>query len=242
MQPELYHAHHNLHREDLSFWLDLAKQSCGPVLELGCGTGRVLLPIARLGQQIVGIDNSLQMLQFTRNTINDIAPEPWLIASDMRRFHLELEYSLIILPCNTFSTLDEPGRQACLECVKRHLSPGGSFAFSIPNPDHLVGLPTCSLPELEDEFIHPTSGNPIQVSSAWQRTSSQFMVTWLYDELLPDGRVERTNETVAHQLIPAAAYIDELRSVGFTVRHLYGDFDRADYHDDSPALIAICYL
>lgn len=240
MLPDLYHAHHNLHAEDIPFWLELADECRGPILELGCGTGRVLLPLASTGRQVVGIDLSLPMLQFTRNLINDISPHPWLVAADMRRFKLGLHFSLILLPCNTYSTLDQPERLACLERVHRHLDPGACFAFSIPNPDYLIGLPACSKPELEDEFVHPSSGNPVQASSAWQRTRHLFIVTWIYDILSPDGRVERLTETVAHQLVPADAYLDECRSVGFKVARVYGDFDRTEYQAGSPSMICVC--
>jgi SAM-dependent methyltransferase len=242
MQPELYHAHHNLHQKDLHFWLELAKHSHGQVLELGCGTGRVLLPMAQSGCQIAGIDNDLSMLRFTHTSFVQAKPVPWLVAADMRRFHFDIRFSLVILPCNTFSMLDRDGQQACLECVRQHLVPGGRFAFSIPNPDHLLGLPESSQPEIEDEFIHPSSGNPVQVSSAWQRTRRLFMVTWIYDHLLPDGRVERSKETIAHHLYPAEDYLDEVRSAGFEIKRLMGDFDGSDYQVDSPDLICTCSI
>jgi SAM-dependent methyltransferase len=240
MQPELYHAHHILHQEDLPFWIDLAQQSRGPVLELGCGTGRVLAPLALAGYQLAGIDHDMSMLQFARHLMSDIIPSPWLVAADLRRFYFDINFPLIILPCNTYSTLDQPGRLACLEHVHRHLSPGGCFTFSMPNPVYLSGLPACSRPELEDEFIHPSTGNPVQVSSAWQRTSQLFILTWLYDQLLPNGKAERTSETIAHQLVSAEIYLDEVRLVGFKVSRLFGDFDGSDYEQESPNLICVC--
>ena len=240
MLPVLYHAHHNQHLDDLPFWLKLAGQTGGSVLELGCGTGRVLLPLAKAGQQVVGIDRSLAMLKFAKSMAKEIDITPRLVAADIRRFHLNNRFSLIILPCNTYSTLDKEDRQSCLECVRQHLPAGGSFALSIPNPDNLRGLPACSKAEPEEEFLHPYSGNPVQVSSAWQRTRQLFIITWIYDHLLPDGQVERFSETVAHHLAPTAEYLDEIRSAKLEIIHLYGDFDCSEYSQDSPYLICVC--
>ena len=82
MFPTLYHAHHGQYQEDLPFWLKLANQQGGPVLELGCGTGRVLLPLARGGFQTVGLDNDLEMLRFLQAARGaDLQPAPLLFAA-----------------------------------------------------------------------------------------------------------------------------------------------------------------
>lgn len=242
MLPELFHAHHSLHQEDIPFWLSLAEETNGPILELGCGTGRVLLPLVAAGQHGIGIDRSLAMLAFARNLFQQTLLVPQLVAADMRSFHFHVQFSLVLLPCNTFSTLDRDERLSCLECVRRHLQPGGRFAFSIPNPDTLLMLAEVSEAEIEEEYLLPSSGNPVQVSSAWQRIDRHFTLSWIYDVLLPNGKLERFTETVKHQLIPAADYLDEVRSVGFEVSHLYGDFDRSEYQTDSPYLIFICSI
>jgi SAM-dependent methyltransferase len=239
MLPELYHAHHSQHLEDLPFWLALAAQAGDPVLELGCGTGRVLLPLIDAGFHTIGIDHDMAMLKFLRARVRENTPNPWIFASDITRFNLSVQVPLIILPCNTFSILRKNERLACLRCVKKQLKPGGSFAVSIPNPDNLLRLPAHSEPELEDEFIHPQTGNPVQVSSSWRRTKQTFQVTWIYDQLFPDGRQERVTTETIHQLLPANDYLDEIREVGLEVLVVYGDFDRSGYQGDSPYLICV---
>ena len=85
------------------------------------------------------------MLKFLQaNLGRQLKPEPLLIVADIRKFNLAVQFSLIILPCNTFSTLREPERLACLECVRKHLKPGGVFAASIPNPELIKNLPARS--------------------------------------------------------------------------------------------------
>jgi SAM-dependent methyltransferase len=217
MFPTLYHAHHSQYKEDLPFWLVLAHQQGSPVLELGCGTGRVLLPLAQAGFRTVGLDNDLGP--------PDLQPAPLLFAANLAEFHLAVRFPLVLLPCNTWSVLDAGQRRKALDCIIHHLSPGGMFASSIPNPEFLRELPSSSEADIDETFIHPLTGNPVQVSSSWQRTHSQFAVTWHYDHLLPDGEVERLTVQSRHDLIPAETYMDELRQAGMQIRALYGEFD-----------------
>ncbi len=240
MIAELIHAHHNRHLEDLPFWLDLAAETRDPLLELGCGTGRILIPLAQAGHRVVGVDHDLTMLKYLQAHIPPhIKPVPFLVIADIRRFNLAMQFPLIILPCNTFSTLAENERMACLRRISKHLKPGGVFTVSIPNPDVMKNLPTRSAGQVEEEFILPQTGNPVQVSSTWHRTNATFRVTWIYDHLLPDGRVERFPVETSHQMIPANAYLDEIKSVGMKVTGIYGDFDRTAYRQDSPDLIIV---
>jgi SAM-dependent methyltransferase len=238
MLPQLYHAHHSQHLEDLSFWLELAAQTGGPVLELGCGTGRVLLPLDQAGYRTTGLDNNPAMLKFLKANIGPrVYPMPLLLAADISRFNLAMQYPLIIIPCNTFSTLPENNRRAALECIRKHLAPGGSFVVSIPNPQVLEDLPGRSGAEFEDEFIHPQSGNPVQVSSSWRRSRHTFSVTWIYDHLLPNGKVERLIIETAHQKVPAETYEREIQAAGLKVTQIYGDFNRSVYTAESPQMI-----
>ena len=226
MFPTLYHAHHSQYKEDLPFWLDLAHQQGSPVLELGCGTGRVLLPLAQAGFHTVGLDNDLNMLRFLRAAqAPDLQPTPLLFAASLTDFHLAQRFALVLLPCNTWSVLEAGQRCKALSIIRQHLSPGGVFSASLPNPDFLRDLPASAEADVDESYTHPLTGNPVQVSSGWQRTRSLFTVTWHYDHLLPDGAVERLTVQSRHDLIPAEAYLEELRQAGFHIQAAYGEFD-----------------
>ena len=87
---------------DLPFYLDLAQETHGPVLELGCGTGRILLAIARAGVAIDGVDNSVPMLNRLRRKLEFEAPDRERVSvfeDDMRRFRSQRKYALVILLC-----------------------------------------------------------------------------------------------------------------------------------------------
>jgi SAM-dependent methyltransferase len=240
MLPQFFHEQHSHYNEDIPFWLELAAHTSDPVLELGCGTGRVLIPLAQAGHQTIGLDHDLAMLKYLQGSIEaQVQPCPVLIAADISRFKLAAQFQLIILPCNTFSTLPDKERQASLSCIRRHLKPGGLFVVSVPNPELLKDLPAKSGNELEDEFLHPLTGNPVQVSSSWRRKKRTFTVTWIYDQILPDGTVERLTVETIHQMIPVDTYIADIQAAGMGITGIYGDFDRSAYTADSAHLIIL---
>jgi SAM-dependent methyltransferase len=240
MFPPLYHAHHNQYTDDIPFWLDLAAQADGSVLELGCGTGRVLLPLANAGNQVYGLDNDRDMLRFLANRLTPVSQSlVHLIQADMSQFHFATAFGLIILPCNTLSALPPAALRAMLACVFNHLGSDGVFAASLPNPQLLAQMSKHGQEEVEDVFPHPTDGEPVQVSSAWERDEQFFSVSWYYDLLLPDGRVERMQTVVRHQLLPTSAYLEMLKDAGFHSIKLYGDFTKAPYRKRSPQLVVI---
>ena len=242
--PALYHAHHSHHQEDLPFWLalaDSASKSHGiPILELGCGTGRVLLPLAKAGHTVFGLDNDRAMLRFLSARLTpDEQRMIHLVQADMTQFHLEIQFGLILLPCNTLSTLSRTALWRLFARVSHHLSPGGIFAASLPNPQLLLHLPKKSEAEFEEAFPHPLDGGPVQVSSAWQRAQQIFSVIWYYDHLLPDGRSEHLEAVVQHQIEPVQFYLHGLKEVGLDSLQLFGDFDRRPYRRASSSLIII---
>lgn len=240
MLAELYHAHHRLYREDIPFWEALAAQQGGPILELGCGTGRVLLALAQAGHAVHGLDNDPDALAVLENRINrrNVANVAYYQA-DMTNFSFKTPFALIILPCNTYSTLSSQQRLATLARVQQHLAPGGIFAASMLNPMRLSDLPERGEPELEETFAHPRSGNPVQVSSAWQRVDGCVQVYWHYDHLLPDGQVERSTATQQHGLASVDDYQNEISAAGFELKDRYGDFERAAYSSNSPYYIFV---
>jgi len=240
MLAELYHAHHRLYREDIPFWQGLAAQSGGSILELGCGTGRVTLELASAGHEVLGLDNDADTLAVLQRRLSESdLPNVAYRQADMTEFSLERTFPLIILPCNTYSTLSAQQRLATLECVQKHLAAGGLYAASVLNPARVVELPESGEPELEETIAHPRSGQPVQVSSAWQRDQDKFQVIWHYDHMLPDGKVERTTVTANHELASTEDYQHELQQAGFELKYVYGDFEGGSYDADSPYFIFV---
>jgi ubiquinone/menaquinone biosynthesis C-methylase UbiE len=114
---------------DVAFYVEQAKDSGGPVLELGCGTGRVLIPTARLGLSCVGLDASAEMLAVLREKNPPENLE--LVNGRMEAFDLgERRFRLVTAPFRaTQHLLDVDAQLSALENVRRHLAPGGAFVL-----------------------------------------------------------------------------------------------------------------
>ncbi len=238
--PWLYHGQHSHHKDDIPFWLNLANQSGGPLLELACGTGRVLAALAQAGYMAYGLDREAGMLGVLQKTLPEgVSQSIQVFQADMSAFHLYRQFPLILLACNTFGTLPHPTRQAMLACVCRHLLPGGTFATSLPNPEVLRSLPEKADPEFEEVFYHPLSGNPVEVNCGWQRTEKQIIFHWIYDHLFPNGIVERVSIETCQDLAPVKDYEGEIHEAGLSLEILLGDFDGDEYNPDSPNLILV---
>ncbi len=100
-------------RQDVNFFVEMAQRSGGPVLELGCGTGRVLIPIAKSGIEIVGLDASPGMLSLCREKLlsesNDVQSKVLdLVQGDMRAFQLSRKFSLVTIPFIPVTSHIEP--------------------------------------------------------------------------------------------------------------------------------------
>jgi len=142
-QAQHYDLEHYAKNNDLSFWVKIAKKVRGSILEIGCGTGRVTLPILENGINIYGIDKSLVMIEelIKKTKIAKTKATPHLFVDDMKTFDLKRHFSLIICPFNTFLTLlSNDERQAFLTNVYYHLKKGGLFVFDVldSNTNYLV--------------------------------------------------------------------------------------------------------
>jgi SAM-dependent methyltransferase len=236
MVPRLYHAHHQHYTEDLPFWRELAARQGDPILELGCGTGRVLLPLVEAGHKVFGVDNDAAMLAFLSTRLSpEQTDRALMLLADMDDFQLAEHFPLVLLPCNTYSILTAEVRARVLDIVAGLLAPGGVFAVSMPNPALLADLPVEGEQELELEFT--LGEDAVQVYSAWKRAAKTLTFIYHYDRLLADGLVERHTVQTTHQLVPAEQHERELAAAGLRITETYGDFDKSGYTTDSPHLI-----
>jgi 2-polyprenyl-3-methyl-5-hydroxy-6-metoxy-1,4-benzoquinol methylase len=130
---------------DVTFWVEQAHAVGGTVLEMGCGTGKISIPLAEAGLDVVGLDMSEAMLAEARRKTDGSSLTVEWTQGDMREFELNREFGLIILPSNNLChllTIEDVAR--CLGCVRRHLRTGGRFIISVfvPNMRVLLRDPT----------------------------------------------------------------------------------------------------
>ena len=124
----------------------MAHEAAGPVLEIGCGTGRVLIPTARAGVEIIGLDSSSKMLGACREKLalepDEVQSRVKLAKGDIRRFDLNKRFHLVIIPFRPFQhLLSVEDQMRCLACVHKHLIDAGQLVFDVFNPSlqHLAG-------------------------------------------------------------------------------------------------------
>lgn len=229
-------------RQDVAFFIEMAATQVaatgGPVLEVGCGTGRVLIPTARAGFAITGLDLSPSMLAICRA---NLAAEPaevqarvQLVEADMRDFDLGREFGLITIPFRPFQHLTTVEDQiACLTTLRRHLQPGGRLVLDLFNPS----VPYLADPARLDEFgdepeIRMPDGRRVvrRARIVARDYFSQVQDTELiYYVTHPDGRQERLVHAFPMRYLFRFEAEHLLARCGFEVEALYADYDKNPY-------------
>ncbi len=224
-------------RSDAAFYLVRAKEARGPVLELGCGSGRVLVPIAREGIEITGFDASPAMLKQCQAKLCEANLGAETILGDMRHFDLGRKFALITIPFRPFlHLLDPPDQIACLDCVRRHLAPGGRFIFDVFDPRLDILASENRLAALEYEFTGP-QGHSMQRSARRVRHDRARQV--IHMELIFTDKQTGVQQTMP--LVMRYCFRYELEHLldrcGFEVIEVLGDFDGSPVGDVCKELI-----
>ena len=149
---------------DREFYLDLAKRARGRVLEVACGTGRILIPCLQAGVDIDGLDLYPPMLDILRRKAVGLQLNPRLYTGDMQNFNLPGRYMLEFIAFNGFvHNLTTASQLGTLRSCREHLLPGGMLAFNIfyPGLEYLGGPQ--NTPVLEGEISHPVTGLAVRM-------------------------------------------------------------------------------
>jgi SAM-dependent methyltransferase len=218
--------------EDIDFYENLAQSVDGPLLELGVGSGRVAVPLAKAGYEVVGIDNSASMLEQARRSLKaagKVKGALELHAGDMTAFDLDRKFGMVFVAANTFQHLLTTEEQlACLSCARRHLDPDGIFAMSVRSPA------TVSWDESEYAplLLHwartdPASGDTVLKLVAEQPDASRMVrkLTYVYDRVSKHGDVKRSVFVTELRHSTQAEIALLLEQAGMRVTHVYGDYD-----------------
>jgi SAM-dependent methyltransferase len=235
--------------QDVAFYREAVREFGDPVLELGCGTGRITLALAQMGRRVTGLDLSERMLEGAmrkRALFTEERERVHLVQGDMTRFDLGEKFKLIIIPFRPFQHLLEVKQQVdCLECVRRHLRPGGRLILDVFQTDaERMHDPVHMRESALTEYRTP-DGRRVRISErivAFHRAEQRNDVEMIFSVEHPDGRRERLVFAWPLRYFFRYEIQNLLARCGFRVAREYGDFDRTPIRDDSPEMIFIAQL
>ena len=211
-----------------------------PVLELGCGTGRILIPTAEAGVEVVGLDAAPDMLAIARNKLERLPPHVQsrvqFVAGDMRRFALDRRFSLITIPYRAFlHNLTVEDQLQTLRRVQGHLSENGRLILNVfdPKVQNLAAGKWSMPPDRRREFVHPRTGNRVLIKEefTWDLTRQMVEGAFLFDEI--DAMTGQLLGTIRSSLTFRYIFRYEMEHLlalsGFRIEALFGDFKRGPF-------------
>jgi SAM-dependent methyltransferase len=223
------------------FYVGLAKEAAGPVLDVCCGTGRILLPCLQAGVDIEGVDLYDGMLCRLRKKAEALGLSPRVHQSDMSEFDLPRRYAVIMIPFNAFGhNMTQEAQIRCLSICRRHLRPGGLLALDTFFPSlTIIGAPQ-ETRVLEAEMAHPTTRLPMRMydTRRFDRVAQEQHSINELEVLDADGRVQQV-----HRSEMRLRYVFKhemallLRAAGFARFEIYGDFDRRPLIREDDAMV-----
>ncbi len=228
-------------KDDLAFYKGLALQRGGSALELGVGTARVAIPLARAGVGVVGIDNSEYMLEVAREKL---AKEPQSVRErvtlkrfDMRSFELQQTFRLIYIPASTFDhCVTAQDQERCLNRIHTHLEDEGRFAFDIEQatPEKTKASWWIDRKEISEDTM------VVRTTFTRRDFANRICSLDLFFGVYRNGKlVERYHEYGEVAILFKDEVKDLLEQAGFEVEAVYGDFDRSDFQEGIPRAVFV---
>lgn len=237
---DIEHAHFS---EDLDMYRNFAELCSSAILELACGSGRVLLPLAREGYEVTGVDTSASMLNLARQRLQaaGIAARCTLIQQDICTLHLGQKFRMAFIALGSFAhIISRKAQQQALAAVRAHLNPGSTFIVDISNADARY------MEDLSGHVLHQGTwrrddGTMLThfISPASSLDKHLLELTHFYDSHNQEGSVQRTVARTYLYLFERSEIEVLLEQAGFVIKDVYGDYDLGPYHLESPRMILI---
>lgn len=224
---------------DIPFWIESVNMYGKPVLELTCGTGRIITEILDRSHQSTGIDNSESMLSVARNK----SPYINWINADVRNFNLNRKFPLIIFPYNAFCHfLKSSDVTNCLSCIKDHLTTDGTLIIDIFNPSsqylmELLSNRTRHLSTFRDH--HKQQQVTMKMNRVYSESKQVINAKLIFE--FSDSQSNSIEEFQYKVYFPQE--IDNLvKQNSFSIQDKFGDFKWSPFNADSSRQILVCKL
>lgn len=240
-----YDAENTDKNDDIPFYLELAQETEGPVLDVGSGTGRVMFPLARAGYDVHGIDNEPAMLDRARTLLNE---EPALRdklhfhLGDAKTYKMPVKFGLTLVPYNgLMHFLDQESQIAVMRNLREWTRDDGLLVLDLPNAGDVYATEDSDSIIFERTFMEPTTGHLVmqQSVSTLDRTMQLLDVTWIYDEINDDGSVRRTFAPLKLYYYFFSEIQLLLTLTGWELEDVYGDLDGSPFEDGAPRMVIL---
>jgi SAM-dependent methyltransferase len=234
---------------DLPIILELARENGGPVLDLGCGTGRLLFPLAEAGYKVTGVDNSPQMLAIANKRLSVESEEVREFITLWEKDICSLApgqtatgFSLALLSYNTLMHFREREIEGLLEGVSGILRPGGQLFIDMENPFQLAEGIYSKKPVLEASFIDESTNLQVeQWSRSWIDTKAQTLtVSWQFRTQDKESENQKL-QMIYHYFYPHQILM-LLQQAGLRMEKLIGSYQGEPFQEDSERLVLLASL
>lgn len=224
-----------------NYYVDLARGAEGPVLDIACGTGRILLPCLQAGVDIEGLDLFEPMLNTLRAKAKLVGLSPQLHLADMSEFSLSRRFALVMIPFNAFiHNMTQDAQVRCLQLCRQHLLPGGQLTFDTFFPSVQIIGTSKKTRVLEGEIPHPETGQPMRLFD----TRSFDRVEQIQHSICEVEVSTANGDTqIIHRSQVSSRYVYKhemellLRVAGFARWEICGDFNHRPLTLESDAMV-----
>lgn len=238
-----YDIEHEQFDEDLDMYRNFAELCGGKILELACGSGRLLLPLAREGYALTGVDTSAAMLTLARQALEraGVLGCCQLVQQDMCALQLPDKFRLAMVALGSFGHIvTRQQQQQALTAIRQHLSMGATFILDISNEDARY------MEHLSGQMLHQGTwqqqdGSYVThfLSPASANTQHLLELTHFYDVYRQGEAVRRTVSQTNLYLFERSETELLLEQAGFRVKNVYSNYDFGPYEHESPRMIFI---
>ena len=238
-----YDAENRDKTDDLAMYSRLAADCSGEILDVGCGTGRVLIHLAQAGHRVHGIDNDSRMLarlEWKLERLPQLRRQINAVNADVLRHDFERGFGLILLTYNALMHFREQEEQiTLLEKLRSWLAPAGLLVIDLPNAGPVFASEDSDALTLERTFLDDESGHMIMLQSVslLDRAEQLLHIDWIYDEIDGNGALKRhiAPHTLRYFFLPELRLL--LERCRFAIDSVYGDTENGDYVADSDRMI-----
>jgi SAM-dependent methyltransferase len=238
----LYDWEHDRYLLDVDVHLGFARRFGGPLLELACGTGRLLAPLAQSGFAVTGVDSSPAMLQRARERMAHLGVEATLVEQRLEVLDLPTQFRTIILGLDSFGLLIQRDEQlSALRAARAHATHDGRLILDVSN-GNLRGSS-----EPPEELIHDLTlpdaetGRPITKFILRRARPSEQLdeLLFFYDEQDERGYLRRTSVELRLRWFTRFELELLLQNAGWQVDELYGNYNMEPYGADSDRILIV---